>query len=204
MNDLAKKNKPQDHRRPAGAQRPDADVRARPVAKGYIGDVLDAQHERDLQQAVRARRRPHLAGRPQERRQHDDDCRWSQHRRRSATFWASSRGLGAGQTLIKEWKHAETGDMMKVDSPDCVSVGGRFRTGAEVSYQVGASPAQPERQSVRDLRQRRDAGISTALQHRARTCCTASKGKDPLVEMPAAGRSTSWRPKARRQARRAT
>jgi len=87
-------------------------------------------------------------------------------------------------TLIKEWKHADTGEMMKVDSPDCVSVAGVLKNGAEVSYQVVAVPHNPSGNrfeiygSQGTLVINGSANIAPGL-----NVLHGSKGKDPLVEM---------------------
>jgi hypothetical protein len=50
------------------------------IHEGYIGDVPDGEPERDQPAGAGARRGPHLAGRPHERRQHAHDCRGPRHR----------------------------------------------------------------------------------------------------------------------------
>ncbi len=86
-------------------------------------------------------------------------------------------------TLIKEWKHEDTGEMMKVDSPDCVSVAGVLQNGAEVSYQVAAVPHNPSGNrfeiygSEGTLVINGSANIGPNVLH-------GSKVKEPLTEMP--------------------
>ena len=46
-------------------------------------------------------------------------------------------------TTVKEWHNTDTGQTVPVDSPDWVSVSGRLRTNAEVSFLVAAVPALP-------------------------------------------------------------
>ena len=51
------------------------------IQEGYIGEVLTANLSVVSRRPAGARRRPHLAGRPHERRQHADDRRRPRHRR---------------------------------------------------------------------------------------------------------------------------
>jgi predicted dehydrogenase len=46
-------------------------------------------------------------------------------------------------TLVTEWHNTDTGETVPVDSPDWVSVSGRLRSKAEVSFLVAAVPALP-------------------------------------------------------------
>jgi predicted dehydrogenase len=46
-------------------------------------------------------------------------------------------------TTITEWHNTDTGETVAVDSPDWVSVAGRLRRGAEVSFLVTTVPANP-------------------------------------------------------------
>jgi predicted dehydrogenase len=46
-------------------------------------------------------------------------------------------------TRIKEWKEADTGKPVPVDSPDSISIAGVLEGGAEVAVQVAAVPSNP-------------------------------------------------------------
>ena len=47
-------------------------------------------------------------------------------------------------TMVTEWHNTDTGETVPVDSPDWVSVSGRLRSNAEVSFLVAAVPALPD------------------------------------------------------------
>jgi predicted dehydrogenase len=47
-------------------------------------------------------------------------------------------------TTVTEWFNTDTGQTVRVDSPDWVNVSGRLQTGAEVSFLVAAVPSLPE------------------------------------------------------------
>src|SRR5262249_35446150 len=46
-------------------------------------------------------------------------------------------------TRITEWHNTDTGETMRVDSPDWISLSGRFEGGAEVSCLVTTVPSNP-------------------------------------------------------------
>src|SRR5439155_2338210 len=46
-------------------------------------------------------------------------------------------------TRITEWRNTDTGETMKVDSPDWISVSGRLDGGAEASFLVTTVPFNP-------------------------------------------------------------
>jgi predicted dehydrogenase len=46
-------------------------------------------------------------------------------------------------TRITEWHNTDTGETMKVDSPDWISVSGRLQSGAEVAFLAATVPANP-------------------------------------------------------------
>jgi len=56
-------------------------------------------------------------------------------------FDAVSARLG---TMVGQWHNTDTGEEVKVDSPDWVSVSGRLENRAEVSFLVAAAPALPQ------------------------------------------------------------
>jgi len=47
------------------------------------------------------------------------------------------------QTNITEWHNTDTGEMMKVDSPDWIDVSGRVESGADVAFLVATVPSNP-------------------------------------------------------------
>ncbi len=88
------------------------------------------------------------------------------------------------KTLITEWKHADTGEMMKVDSPDSVIVAGALQNGAEVSYQVVAIPHNPSGSRLEIYGRDGTLVINSNSSNIGPNTLLGSKGKDPLAEMP--------------------
>ena len=117
-------------------------------ARDLIGEGLhrrgaDGEPERDQPAGARARRGPHLAGRPQERRQHVHDHRRPRHRRAVLHPGRVRRGRARLSTRIKAWQSTETGQDVPVDSPDSISVAGVLKSGAEVSVHIAACHSTP-------------------------------------------------------------
>ena len=91
MNDLAQERELRDDGRPSGTQRPVAACTRRElVAAGLHRRGAGGEPQRDHRRPDRARPRPHLAGRAQERRQHVHDRRRPRLSTPSASSWASS------------------------------------------------------------------------------------------------------------------
>jgi predicted dehydrogenase len=87
-------------------------------------------------------------------------------------------------TLITEWKHSETGETMKVDSPDTVSVAGALQNGAEVSYRVVAVPHNPSGTRLEIYGRDGTLVLTSGSVNIGPNTLHGSKGKDPLAEMP--------------------
>jgi predicted dehydrogenase len=94
-------------------------------------------------------------------------------------------------TRIKAWKSTETGQDVPVDSPDCISVAGVLKSGAEVSVHVAAIPFHPSgtrleiygRDGTMVISAPRSVNIGPNVLY-------AAKGDAPLAEMPAPDRYT--------------
>jgi predicted dehydrogenase len=87
-------------------------------------------------------------------------------------------------TLITQWRHAETGEIMKVDSPDSVSVAGALQNGAEVSYQVVAVPYNPSGSRFEIYGREGTLVVTGGSSNIGPNTLHGSKGKEPLAEMP--------------------
>jgi predicted dehydrogenase len=87
-------------------------------------------------------------------------------------------------TLIKQWKHTETGEMMNVDSPDSVNVAGVLQNGAEVAYSVVAVPFNASGARL-EIYGREGALVLTSGGgfHIGPSTLLAAKGKETLSEM---------------------
>ncbi len=183
MNDLAKKNNLGTIVGLQARSDPTLMYAKELVAKGYIGDVL-AANMTVISHAVVER---------------GDGRIWQGVRKNGANTMTISGGhsidalcyvLGEFtevsarvSTLIKEWKHADTGEMMKVDSPDCVSVLGALQNGAEVAYQVAAVPHNPSGNQF-EIYGSEGTLVINGSSNLGPNVLHGSKGKDPLVEMP--------------------
>jgi predicted dehydrogenase len=87
-------------------------------------------------------------------------------------------------TLITEWKHTETGETMKVDSPDTVAVAGALQNGAEVSYRVVAVPHNPSGSRLEVYGREGTLVITSNSSNIGPNTLLGARGKDPLAEMP--------------------
>jgi predicted dehydrogenase len=87
-------------------------------------------------------------------------------------------------TLITEWKHTETGETMKVDSPDTMSVVGELQNGAEVSYRCVAVPYNPSGTRLEIFGREGTLVLTSNSVNIGPNTLLGSKGRDPLAEMP--------------------
>jgi predicted dehydrogenase len=113
------------------------------VEQGYVGEVLSANFV-SIGQAITERGNGRI---------------WQGDRRNGANTLTIAGGhaidalcyvLGEIEevsarlaTRITEWHNTDTGETMKVDSPDWISVSGRVEGGAEVSFLVATVPSNP-------------------------------------------------------------
>lgn len=104
-------------------------------------------------------------------------------------------------TTITEWTNADTGETVKVDSPDWISVSGRLVNKAEVSFLVAAVAAYPEGRRTFEI-YGREGVLSVAVA--ASECggernpsvyhgpnqLFGARGKNPLAPLPTPTRFT--------------
>jgi predicted dehydrogenase len=154
------------------------------VAQGHIGDVLFVNLSVSAQAALE--RGP---GRI-----------WQGERKNGANVMTISGGhpldamcfilgefaevTGRVATQIKQWKHADTGEMVSVDSPDVVSVAGALANGAEVSYQVAGVPSNPSGTRLEIFGREGTLVLTGNSANIGPNTLLGARGKDPLVEMP--------------------
>jgi predicted dehydrogenase len=153
------------------------------IAQGYIGEVLAANMMVVGQQALE--RGP---GRI-----------WQADRKNGANTHTISGGhaidalcyvLGEFRevsarvnTVIPEWKLVDTGEMVKVDAPDSISVAGVLENGIEVSFKALAVPHNPSGTRL-EIYGREGTLVLEGNPNVGPSMLHGSKGKDPLVEMP--------------------
>jgi predicted dehydrogenase len=90
---------------------------------------------------------------------------------------------GRVATRIKQWKHADTGEMVSVDAPDVVSMAGVLQNGAEVSYQVAAVPSNPSGTRLEIYGRNGTLVLTGASANIGPNVLLGAKGSEPLAEM---------------------
>jgi predicted dehydrogenase len=95
-----------------------------------------------------------------------------------------SEVTGRVGTQIKQWKHADTGEMMDVDAPDVVSMAGVLRNGAEVAYQVVSVPSNPSGTRLEIYGREGTLVLTSNSANIGPNTLLGAKGRDPLAEMP--------------------
>ena len=102
-------------------------------------------------------------------------------------------------TRVTEWLNTDTGQKVAVDSPDWVSVSGRLRTDAEVSFLVAAMPALPEGRRTFEIYGREGTlsiGIGAASAesnpsvYHGPNQLHGARGKEPMAPMETPARFT--------------
>jgi len=87
-------------------------------------------------------------------------------------------------TRIKQWRNADTGEMMDVDSPDVVSVAGVLESGAEVAFQVAAVPSNPSGNRMEIYGREGTLVINAGSHNIGPNHLYGAQGREPLAEMP--------------------
>jgi predicted dehydrogenase len=160
------------------------------VQQGYVGEVLSASMSA-LSQAVTERGPGRI---------------WQGDRRNGANTFTISGGhsidalcfvLGEFAevsarmtTKITEWHNTETGETMKVDSPDWISVSGRLEGGAEVSFVVATVPANPSGHRFEIYGREGTLVISGGSANTGPSRLHGARGSDHLEPMDAPDRFT--------------
>jgi predicted dehydrogenase len=102
-------------------------------------------------------------------------------------------------TTVTEWINTDTGQTVPVDSPDWVSVSGRLRSKAEVSFLVAAVPALPDGRRTFEIYGRKGTltiGIGTGSAepnpsvYHGPNQLFGARGKEPLAPMETPARFT--------------
>ncbi len=102
-------------------------------------------------------------------------------------------------TTVSEWFNTDTGQTVAVDSPDWVSVSGRLRSKAEVSFLVAAVPALPDGRRTFEIYGRKGTlsiGIGTGSAepnpsvYHGPNQLFGARGKEPLAPMETPARFT--------------
>ena len=156
------------------------------VREGYVGEVLSA-HCSAVSQAVTRRGLGRI---------------WQGDRRNGANTLTIAGGhaidalcfvLGEFEevsarlaTRITEWHNTDTGETMKVDSPDWISLSGRLVDGAEVSFLVATVPTSPSGTRFEIYGREGTLVISAGSANSGPNQLQGARGNEPLapVETP--------------------
>lgn len=93
-------------------------------------------------------------------------------------------------TKITEWHNTDTGETMKVDAPDWVSMAGRLQSGAEVAFQVATVPFNPSGNRFEIYGREGTLTISAGSSNIGPNRLYGSRGKEPLAEIETPERFT--------------
>ena len=102
-------------------------------------------------------------------------------------------------TMVAEWHNTDTGQTVPVDSPDWVSVSGRLRSKAQVSFLVAAAPRIPEGRRTFEIYGREGVlsiGVGAASAepnpsvYHGPNQLFGARGKEPLAPMETPARFT--------------
>jgi len=102
-------------------------------------------------------------------------------------------------TTVSEWFNTDTGQTVAVDSPDWVSVSGRLRSKAEVSFLVAAVPALPDGRRTFEIYGRKgtlsigigaNSGEPNPSVYHGPNQLFGARGKEPLAPMETPARFT--------------
>src|SRR5207237_6234891 len=86
-------------------------------------------------------------------------------------------------TRMAEWRNTDTGETMKVDSPDWISVAGRLEGGAEASFLVTTVPSNPSGNRFEIYGREGTLVIAGGTLNSGPSELTGARGKDPLARM---------------------
>ncbi len=93
-------------------------------------------------------------------------------------------------TKITQWHNPDTGETIKVDSPDWISVHGRLERGAEVSFLVATQPFNPSGSRLEIYGSEGTLVISGGSANTGPNQLQGARGKEPLAAMPPPERFT--------------
>jgi len=93
-------------------------------------------------------------------------------------------------TRITEWHNSDTGETMRVDSPDWISVSGRLGNGAEVSFLVTTVPFNPSGNRFEIYGREGTLVISGGSANVGPSQLRGARGDEPLTEMDVPERFT--------------
>ena len=93
-------------------------------------------------------------------------------------------------TTITEWRNPDTGEAMRVDSPDWINVTGRLAGGAQTSFLVTTVPANPSGTRWEIFGASGTLVLTAGSVNQGPTKILGSRGRDPLEEMEAPRRFT--------------
>jgi predicted dehydrogenase len=86
-------------------------------------------------------------------------------------------------TTITEWLHTDTGQSVKVDSPDWISVSGRLEGGAQASCLVATVPSNPAGTRLEIYGTQGSLVLSAGSFHAGPTRLQMARGGEPLAPM---------------------
>jgi predicted dehydrogenase len=86
---------------------------------------------------------------------------------------------------LQEWHNPETGETVKVDSPDWISVSGRLLSGAQVSFLVTTVPANPSGTRFEIFGREGTLALSAGSLNQGPTRIMGARGKEPLEALDA-------------------
>jgi predicted dehydrogenase len=86
-------------------------------------------------------------------------------------------------TIIPEWHNVDTGQMVRVDSPDWISVAGRLEGGAEASFLTGTVPNSPSGNRLEIYGSAGTLVITGGSPNLGPNHLQGARGAEPLSEM---------------------
>jgi predicted dehydrogenase len=84
---------------------------------------------------------------------------------------------------LDEWHNPETGENVKVDSPDWISVSGRLVSGGQVAFLVATVPSNPSGTRFEIFGREGTLVLTAGSLNQGATRIVGSRGKDPLEPM---------------------
>jgi predicted dehydrogenase len=93
-------------------------------------------------------------------------------------------------TKITEWHNTDTGETFKVDSPDWISVSGRLKQGAEVSFLVATEPFNPSGNRFEIYGREGTLVITGGSLNGGPNHLQGARGREPLAAMETPARFT--------------
>jgi predicted dehydrogenase len=86
-------------------------------------------------------------------------------------------------TKVTEWRNTETGETMKVDSPDWISVSGRLEGGAEAAFLAGTVPFNPSGNRFEIYGREGTLVVSGGTLNSGPSQLVGARGKDALAAL---------------------